>query len=68
MLPNMYYAHVCVRSCDQIINHQLWVPAIKCTRRSGFVCHDEGFQLLSGKFLMSLDDFGVHEWDCQGFR
>lgn len=60
------FSILCPCSCKGLSSHQ--TPAIEYTRHGGFVCDDEGLQLLSGRFLVSLDDFGVHEWDCKGFR
>lgn len=62
------FSILCPCSCKRLSSHQFLAPAIEYTRYGGFVCDDEGLQLLSGRFLMSLDDFGVHEWDCKGFR
>ena len=50
------FSILCPCSCKGLSSHQ--TPAIEYTRHGGFVCDDEGLQLLSGRFLVSLDDFG----------
>lgn len=50
------FSILCPCSCKGLSSHQ--TPAIEYTRHGGFVCDDEGLQLLSGRFLVSLDDLG----------